>query len=162
MKSRSRKTHDSRKRGSPCLPLLKLRVISFYRWRSFTCCQYAGDKFFCFQRSQGVNPLTYSNWRMCKKTKKQQNINTNSIVKWADNKHKQQNIENRSSGRLDGTKVRGGSRNFWLRGSKLWFKKDCWTLLRQITSPPHPLPTVAVARYNALHLAAYRLLGLYS
>ena len=28
-------------------------------------------------------------------------------------------------------------------------------LLRQITSPPHPLPPVAVARYNSL--AAYRL-----
>ena len=26
-------------------------------------------------------------------------------------------------------------------GSKLWFRKDCWTLLRQITSPPHtPYP----------------------
>ena len=37
--------------------------------------------------------------------------------------------------------VRGGSRNFWLGGYKLWFRKDCWTLLRQITSPPHtPYP----------------------
>ena len=26
-------------------------------------------------------------------------------------------------------------------GSKFWFRKDCWTLLRQITSPPHtPYP----------------------
>ena len=40
-------------------------------------------------------------------------------------------------------------------GVQLWFRKDCWTLLRQITSPP-----VAVARYNSL--AAYRLLGFYS
>ena len=61
------------------------------------------------------------------------------------------------------TQNRGGSRNFWLGGSKLWFRKDCWTLLRQITSPPHPphpLPPVAVARYNSM--AAYRLLGFYS
>ena len=40
---------------------------------------------------------------------------------------------------------RGGSRNFWLRdggwGSKLWFRKDCWAFLRQITSfPPPPIP----------------------
>ena len=48
-------------------------------------------------------------------------------------------------------------------GSKLWYRKDYWTLLRQITSPqhpPHPLPPVAVARYNSL--AAYRLPGFYS
>ena len=42
--------------------------------------------------------------------------------------------------------ARGGSRNFLLGGSKLWFRKDCWTFLRQITSPPHPLLPVAVAR----------------
>ena len=32
-----------------------------------------------------------------------------------------------------------GSRNFWLGGSKLWFRKDCWTILWQIASLPHPL-----------------------
>ena len=45
-------------------------------------------------------------------------------------------------------------------GSKLWFRKDCWTLLRQITSPPHTpyphSPSHAVARYKSL--PAYRLL----
>ena len=30
--------------------------------------------------------------------------------------------------------LRGESRNFWLGGSKLWFWKDCWTFLLQITS----------------------------
>ena len=35
-------------------------------------------------------------------------------------------------------------------GVQLWFRKDCWTFLWQITSPPHPLPPVAVARYNSL------------
>ena len=56
---------------------------------------------------------------------------------------------------------RGGSRNFWLGGSKLWFRKDCCTLMRQITfSHLRPLPPVAVVRYNSL--AAYRLLGFYS
>ena len=30
--------------------------------------------------------------------------------------------------------LRGGSRNVWLGGSKLWFRKDCWTFLWQITS----------------------------
>ena len=51
---------------------------------------------------------------------------------------------------------RGGSRNFLLGGggSKLWFRKDCWTFLWQITSPPHPFPSVAVARYNSLSLCS--------
>ena len=30
--------------------------------------------------------------------------------------------------------LRGRSRNVWLGGSKLWFRKDCWTFLWQITS----------------------------
>ena len=30
--------------------------------------------------------------------------------------------------------LRGGSRNFWLGGSRLWFRKDCRTFLWQITS----------------------------
>ena len=49
-------------------------------------------------------------------------------------------------------KSRGGSRNFFIGGSKLWFRKD-WTFLWLITSspyhppppPPHPLPPVVVA-----------------
>ena len=55
--------------------------------------------------------------------------------------------------------IGGGSRNFWLGGTKLWFGKDCWTFLWQITSPlhlPHHLPPVAVARYNSL--SPYRVL----
>ena len=28
--------------------------------------------------------------------------------------------------------------DFWLGGSKLWFRKDCWTFLWQITSPHTP------------------------
>ena len=35
-------------------------------------------------------------------------------------------------------------------GGKIWFRKDCCTFLWQITSPPHPLQPVAVARYNSL------------
>jgi len=44
-------------------------------------------------------------------------------------------------------------------GCKLWFRKDCWTLLRQIIPPPHPLPPVAVARYDSL--AGCRLVEFY-
>ena len=36
--------------------------------------------------------------------------------------------------RLDATQFRGRSRSFSLGGSKLWFGKDCWTFLWQITS----------------------------
>jgi len=56
--------------------------------------------------------------------------------------------------------IQGRIQELLIGGSKLWFRKDCWTLLRQITSPPHPLPPVAVVRYNSL--ASYRLLGFYS
>ena len=54
----------------------------------------------------------------------------------------------------------GRIQEFLTGGSKLWFRKDCWFFLWQITSPPHPLPPIVVARFNSL--ASYRVLEFYS
>ena len=54
----------------------------------------------------------------------------------------------------------------WGGGSKLWFRKDCLTILWQIASPPHPHtpdPLIPVARSCTLYsLAPSRVLEFYS
>ena len=46
-------------------------------------------------------------------------------------------------------------------GSKLWFRKDCWTLLRQITSPPHTPYPHSPSHQPRLHVIIHCRLTVY-
>ena len=64
-----------------------------------------------------------------------------------------------SPGSASDRSVPGADQGIFDWGVQTFVQKDFWTFLMQITSPPHPLPPFAAARYNSL--AAYRLLGFY-